>query len=98
VERDTDGRLLVVADTELRHQLLILDRVDVLGRLPQSRFHLVNLYDEFRHFRGDGESASLAVAVKRRWVIAADEKGGASSMVARCSGGHGSTRVRSRRL
>src|SRR5438046_886818 len=33
------------------------------------------LYDELRSFLGDGESASLAVAVSRRWVIAADEKG-----------------------
>lgn len=33
------------------------------------------LYDEFRRFLGDGESASLAVAVTRTWVIAADEKG-----------------------
>lgn len=35
----------------------------------------VLLYDEFRSFLGDGESASLAVAVRRHWVIAADEKG-----------------------
>jgi predicted nucleic acid-binding protein len=33
------------------------------------------LYDELRSFLGDGESASLSVAVNRRWVIAADEKG-----------------------
>lgn len=33
------------------------------------------LYDELRRVLGDGESASLAVAVSRRWVIAADEKG-----------------------
>jgi predicted nucleic acid-binding protein len=33
------------------------------------------LYDEFRKFLGDGESASLAVAVARRWAIAADAKG-----------------------
>jgi predicted nucleic acid-binding protein len=33
------------------------------------------MYAEFRQFLGDGESASLAVAVSRRWVIAADEKG-----------------------
>src|SRR2546425_6103269 len=85
--------------------------MDILGRLRQFRFHVVNhvraevrfddqrgrlqaameggavteieitdpgeirLYDEFRRFLGDGESASLAVAVSRRWVIAADEKG-----------------------
>ena len=35
----------------------------------------VLLYDDLRRFLGDGESASLAVAVSRRWVIAADEKG-----------------------
>jgi predicted nucleic acid-binding protein len=33
------------------------------------------LFDEFRKFLGDGESACLSVAVSRRWVIAADEKG-----------------------
>jgi predicted nucleic acid-binding protein len=85
--------------------------MDILGRLPQFQFHVVNhvvaeiryerqrlrlraaleagtvteieitepaeilLYDEFRRVLGDGESASLAVAVQRRWVIAADEKG-----------------------
>lgn len=35
----------------------------------------IRLYDELRRVLGDGESASLAVAVSRRWVIAADEKG-----------------------
>jgi len=100
VERDADGRLL-----------LVVDRMDILRRLPQFRFHVVNhvraeiryenqrvrlqaatagggvteieitdrdeilLYDELRKFLGDGESASLAVAVSRRWIIAADEKG-----------------------
>ena len=33
------------------------------------------LYDGFRKFLGDGESACLALAVFCRWVIAADEKG-----------------------
>ena len=33
------------------------------------------LYDEFRKFLGDGEAASLAMAVTRRWIVAADEKG-----------------------
>src|SRR5262249_15277464 len=33
------------------------------------------LYDELRSFLGDGESASLAPAVRRQWVIAADEEG-----------------------
>jgi predicted nucleic acid-binding protein len=111
VERDADGRLLVVVDSSFLINFLVLDRVDLLGGLPQFRFHVVNhvtaeirhadqrarlraavvsgivteieitdpdeisLYDEFRKFLGDGESASLAVAVKRGWAIAADEKG-----------------------
>jgi predicted nucleic acid-binding protein len=111
VERDADGRLLVVVDASFLINFLAVDRMDILGKLPRLRFHLVNhvraevrhddqrarlaaatdgkvmtdieitdpaelrLYDEFRRFLGDGESASLAVAVSRRWVIAADEKG-----------------------
>jgi predicted nucleic acid-binding protein len=111
VERDADGRLLVVADSSFLINFLAVDRMDILSRLPQFRFHFVNhvraeiryesqrvrlqaateaggvteievtepgeilLYDEFRSFLGDGESASLAVAVSRRWIIAADEKG-----------------------
>lgn len=34
-----------------------------------------SLYMELRQFLDDGESACLAVAVSRSWVIAADEKG-----------------------
>ena len=100
-----------MADSSLLINFLAVDRMDILRRLPQFRFHVVNhvraeirhesqrarlqaategngvteieitdpgeilLYDEFRRFLGDGESASLAVAVSRRWVIAADEKG-----------------------
>ena len=111
MERDADGRLLVVADSSFLINFLVVDRMDILGRLPEFRFHVVNhvraeirfesqrarlqaatddggmteieiadpaetlLYDKFRKFLGDGESASLAVAVSRRWVIAADEKG-----------------------
>lgn len=111
MERDAEGRLLVVADASFLINFLAVDRMDILGKLPGLRFHLVNhvraevrhddqrarleaaleggvmteieitdsaevrLYDEFRRFLGDGESASLAVAVSRRWVIAADEKG-----------------------
>jgi predicted nucleic acid-binding protein len=111
VERAADGRLLVVADSSFVINFLAVDRMDILGRLPQFRFHVVNhvlaeiryesqrlrmrtaleagtvieiestepaeilLYDEFRRFLGDGESASMAVAVRRRWVIAADERG-----------------------
>lgn len=111
MERDATGRLLVVADASFLINFLAIDRMDILGRLPQFRFHIVNhvlaeiryetqrarmrtaleagtvteieitepaeilLYEDFRRFLGDGESASLAVAVTRRWVIAADEKG-----------------------
>lgn len=103
--------MLVVADSSFLINFLTVDRMDILTRLPQFRFHVVNhvraeiryesqcarlqaateggrvteieitdpaeilLYDELRQFLGDGESASLAVAVSRRWVIAADEKG-----------------------
>lgn len=111
MERDADGRLLVVADSSFLINFLVLDRMDILGALAQFRLHVPNhvraevryddqrtrfqaaveggivtemeitepseilLYDELRQFLGDGESASLAVAVSRRWVIAADEKG-----------------------
>lgn len=111
MEKDADGRLLVVADSSFLINFLVLDQMDLLGRLTKFRFHVLNhvraeirhddqrarlqaaaqsgvvieieitepseilMYDEFRQFLGDGESASLAVAVSRRWVIAADEKG-----------------------
>jgi predicted nucleic acid-binding protein len=111
VERDADGRLLVVTDSSFLINFLVLDRMDILSGVQGFRFHVVNhvtaevryddqqarlrtaldngvvteieitdsteirLYDEFRRFLGDGESASLAVAVGRRCVIAADEKG-----------------------
>ena len=111
MERDAEGRLLVVADSSFFINFLVVDRMDILSRLPQFRFHVVNhvvaeiryesqrarlqaatesggvteieitnpveilLYDEVRKFLGDGEAASLAVAISRRWVIAADEKG-----------------------
>ena len=111
MEKDANGRLLVVADSSFLINFLVLDRTDLLGRLTKFHFHVLNhvraeiryddqcarleaavengvvteieitepseilLYDELRQFLGDGESASLAVAVSRRWVIAADEKG-----------------------
>lgn len=111
MEKDADGRLLVVADSSFLINFLVLDRMDILGELAQFRLHVLNhvraeiryenqrarlqaavdsgimteieitdpseilMYAEFRQFLGDGESASLAVAVSRRWVIAADEKG-----------------------
>ena len=111
MERDAEGRLLVVADSSFLINFLVVDRMDILSRLSRFRFHVVNhvvaeiryesqrarlqgatesggvteieitdpaeilLYDELRKFLGDGEAASLAVAVSRRWGIAADEKG-----------------------
>ena len=101
----------MVADSSFLINFLVLDRMAILGELPQFRFHVLNhvcaeiryedqrgrlqaalehsivteieiadpseilLYDELRRFLGDGESASLAVAASRHWVIAADEKG-----------------------
>lgn len=111
MERDRDGRLLVVTDSSFLINFLLLDQTALLGGLREFSFHVLNhvtaevryeaeqarlqaalaagilseieitapaeilLYDEFRRVLGDGESASLAVAVSRRWVIAADEKG-----------------------
>jgi predicted nucleic acid-binding protein len=111
VERDVDGRLLVVADSSFLINFLALDRLDILAALRQFRFHVldhvlaeiryeeqrrrleagmqrkvvepleiedldeIRLYDEFRQVLGDGEAACLAVAVNRRWLLAADEKG-----------------------
>jgi hypothetical protein len=42
VERDADGRLLVVTDSSFLINFLVLDRVDLLGGLPQFRFHVLN--------------------------------------------------------
>lgn len=111
MQRDTDGRLLVVAESSFLINFLAIHRMDILAGLRQFKFFVLDhvkseiqypdqqarlqaavaagivseleiteppeilLYDEFRKFLGDGESACLAVAVSRRWVIAADEKG-----------------------
>lgn len=111
MQRDPDGRLLVVTESSFLINFLAVDRMDILAGLRQFKFHVLDhvsaeiqypeqqarlqaaltagimhaleitnpaeilLYDELRKFLGDGESASLAVAVSRRWVIAADEKG-----------------------
>ncbi|MFQ5852292.1 MAG: hypothetical protein ACE5JU_17135 [Candidatus Binatia bacterium] len=111
MQRDPDGRLLVVTESSFLINFLAIDRMDILGGLGQFKFHVVDhvtaeirypdqqarlraalaagivsefeitdpveilLYDELRKVLGDGESASLAVAVSRRWIIAADEKG-----------------------
>lgn len=111
MERDADGRLLVVMESSFLINFLAIDRIDILAGLHQFMFHVpdhvkadvrypeqkarlvaalaagivsdleitdqaeILLYDEFRKVLGDGESASLAVAVSRRWIIAADEKG-----------------------
>ena len=124
MERDAEGRLLVVADSSFLINFLAVDRMDILSRLPQFRFHVVNhvvaeiryesqrarlqaatedggvheieitdpaeilLYDEFRKFLGDGEAASLAVAVTRQWVIAADEKGRVRQLFSRLGEDH----------
>lgn len=60
---DQRGRLQGALENNVVTEIEITDPGEIL------------LYDGFRRFLGDGESASLAVAVSRRWVIAADEKG-----------------------
>lgn len=111
MERASDGRILVVADTSFLVNFLALNRMDILRGLRGYTFRIPNhvvreieyedqkerlhdaltegtlseieltdlaevaLYADLRRFLGDGESACLAVAATRRWVIAADEKG-----------------------
>jgi hypothetical protein len=111
MERGDDERLLVVVDSSFLINFLVLDRMDILGGLPQFRFHVVNhVCAEIRYEdqRGRLQAALesgivteieitdpgrdpavrrvpsvprgwgvclLAVAVSRRWVISADEKG-----------------------
>lgn len=111
MERDPDGRILVLVESSCLINFLVLDRMDILGGLRQFNLYVLDhvsaeirrpeqqarlqaavaagivteieitdpaeilLYDKFRKFLGDGESACLAVAVSRGWAIAADEKG-----------------------
>ncbi len=111
MEKDADGRLLVVVDSSFLINFLAINRMDILGGVRQFKFHIANhvkaeilkdeqpmrleaaiaasiiteieitdldevgLYDEVRKVLDDGEAASLAIAVRRRWVIAADERG-----------------------
>jgi len=42
VERDADARLLAVVDSSFLINFLAVDRMDILGRLRQFRFHVVN--------------------------------------------------------
>jgi predicted nucleic acid-binding protein len=42
VERDADGRFLVVTDSSFLINFLILDRAEILGRLRQFRFHALD--------------------------------------------------------
>lgn len=46
-----------------------------LGEIEITDHAEIALYAELRRFLGDGESACLAVAATRRWVVATDEKG-----------------------
>lgn len=49
----------------------------------------IALYQGYRHVVGDGESACLAVAVHRRWIIGTDEKRRVRSLVIEALGeGH----------
>ena len=60
---------------EQRRRLRVATESGVVREIEITEPGEILRYDEFRRFLGDGESASLAVAVSRRWVIAADEKG-----------------------
>lgn len=42
MERDDKGCQLVVADASFFINFLAIDRMDIFGRLPQFRFHVVN--------------------------------------------------------
>jgi predicted nucleic acid-binding protein len=42
VERDADGRLLVVTDSSFLINFLILDQAEILGRLQRFRFHVLD--------------------------------------------------------
>ena len=54
-------------ETAVRHGILIQIEITEPSEIL--------VYDDFRRVLGDGEAASLAVAISRRWVTAADEKG-----------------------
>jgi hypothetical protein len=63
VERDADGRLLVVTDSSFLINFLVLDRVDLLGGLPQFRFHVLNhVTAEIRY---EDQRPRLQAAVER---------------------------------
>lgn len=67
----------VVAEVEYEDQKERLHAAlaaGVLGEIEITDLPEIALYAELRAFLGDGESACLAVAATRRWVIATDEK------------------------
>ena len=69
MERDADGRLLVVADSSFLINFLAVDRMDILGRLAQFRFHVVN------HVRAEIRYESQSVRLQ-----AATEGGGVTEI------------------
>jgi predicted nucleic acid-binding protein len=90
MERAADGPIVVIVDTSCLINFLIVDRMDLFGALSGYAFVVPNhvvaeieitdlaeieLYVALRRILGDGESACLAVAATRGWVMAADEKG-----------------------
>lgn len=50
-------------------------RSGIFQEIVITDFDEIALYDELHRTMGNGESACLALAVKRNWVIASDEKG-----------------------
>ena len=60
MERDAEGRLLAVADSSFLINFLAVDRMDILSRLSQFRFHVVNhVVAEIRY---EGQRARLQAA------------------------------------
>jgi predicted nucleic acid-binding protein len=64
-----------IRDEEQRGRLEAALEQGILVLLEIADPDEVRLYDEFRQILGDGEAACLAVAVRRRWLLAGDEKG-----------------------
>lgn len=67
----------VVAEVEYEDQherLAAAIHEGILTELEIIEMPEIVLYSELRQFLGDGESACLAIAASRRWMIATDEK------------------------
>ena len=64
-----------VKDETQRARLTAALAAQIVTEIEITDLEEITLYAGFRRVLGDGESACLAVAATRRWVLAADEKG-----------------------